>query len=248
MEFILTNKKFTLTTQKSQFKTCVNEFLGYIRDPKFIAQNTTMALSEKVSFIKQLLKFKFLLLIIIAPIIVYTQKLTGATFIGWENNWTSYFSIVIMAPILEEMVFRYGLKFSRTAIAFLAWLPIYYIIKHSVSDNSMNKAIGLSFLLIPIFWIIFETFRLNFERIWRINFTFFFNISAIAFGLIHLSNYSNISNYFLAISLVSSQIVSGYVLGFVRMKFGLIYSMGLHSVWNFITSIAFLVPLILKLF
>jgi hypothetical protein len=248
MELLLTNKELTLTTQKSHFKTCVNEFLDYIKDPRFIAQNTTMTLSEKVSFIKELLKFKFLLLIFIVPLIVYAKRLTGATSVGWENNWTSYFSIVIMAPIMEEIMFRYGLKFSRTVITFWAWLPVYYIIKYTVSDDSMGKAIGLSSILIPILWIIIETFRLNFERMWRVNFTLFFHISAIVFGLIHLSNYSNISNYFLAIPLVSSQIILGYVLGFVRMKFGLFYSMGLHSVWNFITSIAFLVPLILKLF
>jgi membrane protease YdiL (CAAX protease family) len=248
MELLLTNQHFTLTTQKPKFKTCVNEFWNYVKDPKYIAQNTTMALHEKVSFIKQLLKLELLLLIVIVPLIVYTKRLTGATSIGWGDDWDAYFSIVILAPIVEETVFRYGLKFSRIVVAFLAWLPIYYIIKHTVSDDSMGKAIGLSLILIPIFWVLIENFRLHLERMWRINFTVIFHISAIIFGLIHLSNYSNINNYFLAIPLVSSQIVAGYVLGFVRMKFGLFYSMGLHSVWNFITSLALLIPLILKLF
>jgi uncharacterized protein len=248
MELLLTNKKFTLTTQKTHFKTCVNELLDYAKDPIFIAQNNTMTLSEKVSFIKQLLKFELLLLIVIIPIILYTKRLTGATSIDWGDDWATYFSIVIFAPISEEIMFRYGLRFSRTAVAFLAWLPIFYIIRYTISNDFIGEAIGLSLILIPIFWVIIENFKLNLERIWRINFALFFHVSAIVFGLIHLSNFSNISNYFFAIPLVSSQIVAGYVFGFTRMKFGLFYSMGLHSVWNFITSLAILFPLIFKLF
>jgi membrane protease YdiL (CAAX protease family) len=86
------------------------------------------------------------------------------------------------------------------------------------------------------------------KKLWIRSFPFLFHVFAITFGLVHLSNYSHISNYFLAIPLVSSQFVSGYVLGFVRMKFGLIYSMGLHSVWNFFAFIALFVKLIAEFF
>lgn len=71
---------------------------------------------------------------------------------------------------------------------------------------------------------------------------------AVGFGLMHLTNYTGISNYLFAVPLVSSQIVSGYVLGFVRMKFGFGYSVALHAAWNFVAGFGLLMGLVAKFF
>ena len=247
MELIFTPEKTSWFMPKIYFKTCVKEFVAFVKNPRYINQNTTMVLHEKVSFIKQLLKFKTLLLIIILPIIYYTKQFTGATS-DLKNTWTIYLFIVIIAPISEEIVFRYGLRYSKTVISCLICLPFYWIIKHTVSENYIPLAIGFSLLFILILRFSLKPFDIQLEKLWTRGFPFFFHVFAITFGLIHLSNYSNINNYFLAIPLVSSQIVSGYVFGFIRMKFGLIYSMGLHSVWNFFTSFFLLFELIAKFF
>jgi uncharacterized protein len=248
MELMLTSEKTSWFTPTSQFKTCVKEFLDFVKNPSYINQNTTMLLNEKISFIKQLLKFKGLLLIILVPILIYTKRMTGATRDDLQDTWTTYVSIVMIAPILEEIIFRYGLRYSKTIIACLTWLPVYYIIKYTVSESNLTMAIGLSLLSIPVIRFAIKPFDVQLEKLWIRGFPFLFHVFAITFGLVHLSNYSNINNYFLAIPLVSSQIVSGNVLGFIRMKFGLIYSMGLHSVWNFFASFTLFVELIAKFF
>lgn len=248
MELIFTSEKNAWITPKNGFKICVKEFLEFVKNPSYIIENTTMALNEKVSFITKLLKFKVLLLIVIIPLFVYAKRMTGAKEDDWKDTWTMYLSIVIFAPIIEEIIFRYGLRYSKTIIACLAWLPIYWIIKYTVSESNLTMAIGFSFFSIPIIRFALKPFDEQLENLWKRSFPFIFHVFAITFGLVHLSNYSHISNYFLAIPLVSSQIVSGYVLGFIRMKFGLIYSMGLHSVWNFFATITFLFELIAKFF
>jgi uncharacterized protein len=248
MELMLTSEKLTWTNPKIEFKTCVKEFLDFVKNPSYINQNTTMLLNEKVSFIKQLLKFKALLLIVLVPILIYTKRLTGATRDDLHDTWTTYLTIVMIAPILEEVIFRYGLRYSKTIIACLTWIPIYYIIKYTVSESNLMMAVGFSFLSIPIIRFALKPFDVQLEKLWIRGFPFLFHVFAITFGLIHLSNYSHISSYFLAIPLVSSQIVSGYAFGFIRMKFGLIYSMGLHSAWNFFASFTLFVELIAKFF
>jgi uncharacterized protein len=248
MELTLTSEKTSWFTPTTYFKTCVKEFLNFIKNPSYIAENTSMTLNEKVSFIKKLLKFKALLLIILVPILIYTKRMTGAISDDLQDTWTTYLSIVIIAPIMEEIIFRYGLRYSKTIIACLIWIPIYWIVKYTVSESNLPLAIGLSLLSIPIIRFALIPFDIQLEKLWIRSFPFIFHTFAITFGLVHLSNYSHINNYFLAIPLVSCQIVSGYVLGFIRMKFGLIYSMGLHSVWNYFATITLFVELIAKFF
>lgn len=246
MELTLTPEKTNWFTPTTYFKTCVKEFLDFVKNPSYIAENTTMTLNEKVSFIKKLLKFKALLLIILVPIIIYTKRMIGATRDDLQDTWTTYLTIVMIAPIMEEIIFRYGLRYSKTVLACLTWIPIYYILKYTVSESNFMMAMGLSFFSIPIIRFALKPFDIQMKKLWIRCFPFLFHVFAITFGLVHLSNYSHLNNYFLAIPLVSTQIVSGYVLGFVRMKFGLIYSMGLHSAWNFFASITLFVELIAK--
>jgi membrane protease YdiL (CAAX protease family) len=248
MELTFTSEKLSWIKPKTNFKTCVKEFLDFVKNPSSIAENTTITLIEKVSFIKQLLKFKVLLLIVILPLLIYTKRLTGATRDDFDATWTTYLSIVIIAPILEEIIFRYGLRYSKTIITCLTWIPLYWLIKYTVSESNFTMAIVFSLLPIPIIRFALKPFDIQLEKLWKRYFPFIFHVFAITFGLVHLSNYSHINNYFLAIPLVSSQTVSGYVLGFIRMKFGLIYSMGIHSAWNFFVTITFLVELIAKFF
>ena len=60
-----------------------------------------------------------------------------------------------------------------------------------------------------------------------------FYFLTIAFGLVHLSNFVITNNviYFAPI-LVAPQIVLGGYLGFIRVKFGLLYSILLHAAYN----------------
>ncbi len=60
-----------------------------------------------------------------------------------------------------------------------------------------------------------------------------FYVFAIIFGLVHLSNFKITANILLlAPILVAPQIILGGYLGFIRVKFGLLWSILLHATYN----------------
>ena len=74
--------------------------------------------------------------------------------------------------------------------------------------------------------------------IWFKNNKFFpyvFYILTLGFGFMHISNYE-ISTEIILLSplLVAPQLSVGVLLGFIRVKFGLIWSMALHALYNLV--------------
>ena len=103
---------------------------------------------------------------------------------------------VIVAPVLEELIFRAPLKWFRSS---------------------------------PYFRIIFYVF-------------------AICFGVVHLTNFE-ITPQVLALApvLVAPQISIGILLGFVRVRFGLLWSITMHGLYNLILIGPLLVLRILEI-
>jgi len=64
---------------------------------------------------------------------------------------------------------------------------------------------------------------------------------AIAFGFIHITNYE-ITNTILLFSpiLIAPQIFAGLYFGYIRVKFGLLWSIALHATYNFFLFSLFL--------
>jgi membrane protease YdiL (CAAX protease family) len=64
-------------------------------------------------------------------------------------------------------------------------------------------------------------------------FKYVFYIIVLIFGFIHLSNFK-ISTTILIVSplLVAPQIIAGLLLGYIRVRLGLLYSILLHALFN----------------
>lgn len=73
-------------------------------------------------------------------------------------------------------------------------------------------------------------------------FKYAFYSTAIIFGYIHLFNYQEINANMILFSpiLVAPQILVGLYLGFIRVKFGLLWSIALHAVYNGVLMSLFL--------
>ena len=96
---------------------------------------------------------------------------------------------VIMAPVLEELIFRGPLWFFRNS----GYFP-------------------LAFYAI-----------------------------ALAFALVHLGNFPNLSEVWpVSFVLVSPQLVIGLILGFLRVRFGLLWAIGFHMAYNAILIVPML--------
>jgi len=97
--------------------------------------------------------------------------------------WGVFAMAVIVAPLLEELIFRGPMVYFRNQGYFKI-----------------------------VFWVL-----------------------TLLFGYVHLSNYE-ITTSILLFSpfLVMPQIILGAILGFIRVKFGLIWAIALHAIYNFV--------------
>lgn len=108
--------------------------------------------------------------------------------------------------------------------------------KHALENVFKNGSIEKIFLLAVIFAPITE------ELVFRAPLTLFKNTKvfkitfytiAILFGYIHLWNYEiNLNIILFSPLLISPQIIIGLYLGFIRVRFGLLWSIALHASYN----------------
>jgi membrane protease YdiL (CAAX protease family) len=148
---------------------------------------------------------------------------------GLDLELKRFISTIFIAPILEELVFRYGLTYKNkeflislffSIIAFIYWqYPIIEVI---------NKAV-----FIFIFYLLINglLFFINFKE--KQLFGIYF--SSIIFGLVHIGNYDTcLASAILIIINTIPQMFAGFCLAKLRLKSGIIYSIILHILINLI--------------
>jgi len=126
------------------------------------------------------------------------------------------FMLLILAPVLEELIFRLYLRYKYN---FIARLFIFgFIITGRTNKSKIEDA---------------------FKRFWFKQYRYIFYFSAIFFGFVHIFNYDYSIKMFLLIPLLTApQIVMGVFLGYMRVRFGIFQSIILHTLHNAI----FVVP------
>lgn len=148
---------------------------------------------------------------------------------------------VILAPIYEEIIFRSLLKFEKiNIILFIITTPILIVV--TAIHVIVSAVILLSILLLSVISLLLIYKRNKIELFLSSNFKYFFYGVALTFGLTHTSNFAG--NFYLILLfsplLVGPQIVLGLILGYVRMKHGLVYSIIFHMLVNFVFMISLL--------
>lgn len=156
------------------------------------------------------------------------------------------------------------LVFSTIIVVLLALLDS-FVVPLDYTDSLLEEHIIVVFLAMCVFAPLFEEFifrlplryRNNYifqlidkftkrrlVRFWYKHYGVFFYAFAIAFGLIHITNYNNNSFIFYAFApiIVGSQIFDGLVMGYTRVRLGFWWGVLQHSAFNFML---FLLPLTL---
>jgi len=148
--------------------------------------------------------------------------------------------VVIFGPLIEEVLCRLNLKITKLNIsAFLT--AILMLIIQVFFFRRFHFFIYLS--IIPLFALIYYTInQLHFpieviDNFVKSKFKYVFHLSAIIFGMLHLSNYETIYWWMIAmIPLLTAPYISmGYVFGYARMKYGFANGWLMHSTINFIS-------------
>lgn len=156
-----------------------------------------------------------------------------------EFNYRFRYVVILTAL---GIIFSIGLSLFAGLLEFAFGLELG---KHA-TDNLFEKysAVGIFFFVV-ILAPLFEELFFRGPIFWFKDSKYFkviFYLIAILFGYIHVSNFE-ISTMVLIFSplLVAPQISIGILLGMIRVKFGLLWSMAMHAFYNLILT----TPLIL---
>ena len=165
-----------------------------------------------------------LFLIQIPPLLVLMALVGGLEQLGlWDEDMHSlqkifqemepvliFFFAMIMAPLLEEVMFRLILRFRSNFL--ILWSIHIGVALHLGQKRSLLKTA---------------------RKVWDKFYGWVFYLMTMAFGLMHIMNFEpSLNIYLLAPILVAPQILIGINLGYLRVRFGLIWSILFHAFYN----------------
>jgi len=138
-----------------------------------------------------------------------------------DHKWLVVVLVVLVAPLLEETIFRYHLSLQKKAIIVSLVFSVFMI------SQLWIIAAGLIIYLLVLLVLVS---RGNPPSIHSVVY-----ISALFFGIVHLSNYRDfdfLGNFYWIPFLVLIQFGLGLLLSFIRLHYGLLKAMLFHGVYN----------------
>jgi Type II CAAX prenyl endopeptidase Rce1-like len=132
---------------------------------------------------------------------------------------------VLAAPVLEELTFRLPLGPLRP----------WWLLVSALCLGSVDPRLGLAALVVAVTVVACRPLRRAAVRFWAERFPAVFFGSAVAFGLLHVTNWHfgrPLLAFVMLPLLVLPQGLIGVVLGYTRVRMGLRWSMLLHATYN----------------
>ncbi len=231
-------------------KNLLQDFFSFARNPI----SNPEKINPKTNFVR-LWSLMFLSSIMCALVTVTVIFIVGNDshqMSGFVNNlpaWKVIVYAVLIGPLVEELVFRLPLKISKGSLAyglaflgiflfnifFLAnydlpvWLFDYADWRGILSYGLVASAIALVFLAFFQIKGVFQSVQTLLNKYYRV----WFYLFLVAFGLVHILNFSELSTiWFIAPLLVLPQLSTSLFLGFIRLKMGFQWSYIAHLVNN----------------
>jgi len=143
-----------------------------------------------------------------------------------------WLTALIWAPIVEELVFRYGLRRPGHL-----WWSLPATVAIMLSGPTWAAILGLAAVVLLFFALWQRPSRgqlpWRWARAYRHHFGVVFHFSCLAFAAVHLYNFSlNTMPVWLMPLLVLPQWLTGMVLAWLRVRRGIGASMLLHAIFN----------------
>lgn len=147
------------------------------------------------------------------------------------------FSAIILAPLLEEVLFRSWLEGRPTSLKLIAgivmaiaciWLSIRLL--DGLVEVMAILILPLGIFFFALLWIANTNGRAA-GRVYHRVFPALFWLSSIGFGLIHLTNYV-VDDRIAALPLIFPQALIGLILGYARLRYGMWANIALHASYN----------------
>lgn len=220
------------------------ELLKFLIAPDInVSNNQSIKKNIKDIFVFYILK---LLISLLLAFIVF--KLFDVEKVGLEKIENQFSPIIIiligsiLVPLFEETAFRLSLIFkpiylSTSATLFFLYFisKLYFKTGYLDFDNHFILRLVLSILFGVLVFFISTKYKTNLNFYWNANFKWIYYFSIILFAFVHITNFEiNIKNLMLMPLLTLPQLVGGIFNGYVRMNYGFIYAILLHSINNLV--------------
>lgn len=154
-----------------------------------------------------------------------------------ESFTEAIITAVILAPLLEETMFRLFLKFSRARVNISLFLI-------SLSFFAVSGIVGSLMLVLWLAHGIMLLDRRYYTIVlyfWIKNRKLIFWSVVLIFGLVHLDNYDlDMIPWYLYFPTVIPQLIGGVFLGIVRIRFGFLWAVLLHAAYNLVATLEIL--------
>lgn len=228
------------------FKKDLKAFFAYVRRPSFgprLAHNRRgdgwWSDFKVHTPLKLLLKWALFLWAInigvLAPLAVGVAESMGANHRIRLDIPYLLLLAAVWAPIVEEFLFRFGLRRPKLA---LFYVPILIFVVHNGANKwSLGIVVLLSFSL-----VLFDLYRqtgsqhalpFKWRRIYRQWFPFVFHASVMSFAAVHLANYQFQQNLnWLLPVLILPQWLTGLVVAWMRMRDSFACAVVMHGIFN----------------
>lgn len=173
-------------------------------------------------------------LVVLGPIAVAAAGLGGAEHRLRLDN-IPWLQAVLWAPLVEELVFRYGLR----RLGQLWWLLPASLCALLIGPSALTMAL-VALILFACWWPQLQQrpsdhaqvavrFRLRYRKL----FFWVLHLSCLAFAAIHLGNFSYTSTPLWVLPLlVLPQWLTGLVLAWIRVRRGFGAAVALHGIFN----------------
>ena len=192
----------------------LRRFFVFIRKPN-LKTYKSLPISQKFATVLILLVLNFiflnLYLLIISHFFDEPVFLSQRGSIVEKGFWLMLLSVCIIAPLKEEFIFRFPLKYNRNYI---------YLLFTFISKKIKSDAIDHDYKA---------------KRFYNKHFGFFLYFMTSIFAIFHFINFKYPQNlYFYIPLLVLPQFLGGLIFGFLRIRFGFLWSVFNHALYNFI--------------
>lgn len=204
------------------------KLLNYLSKP-YICQQEKPNISKLMFYCLTYFVIAFTTIIVIFPI-TYLFGLEHISQKGYSIS--AIITGVIFAPIYEEIICR---------LCLIANKKNYFIVIISITSliiiSLFREKYFISIVLLGLLTSLLSLNLINknkLQAIYANNFKYFFWLSSIIFGLLHVTNFRGNYLVILALSpiLCFPQISMGFILGYIRMNYGFRYGVIVHMIIN----------------
>jgi len=192
--------------------------------------------------------FSFLLIMIVVLTIISPLDILLTNFFHLESikelisqthekiNSFPYYLIIFIAPFMEEVLFRLSLKVNRLNISVFLGVLLYIVLGGKVITFELNNNLYIMYIVVGALLSIISYYFLpsSIINLLTKNKNVILILSIFLFGIIHVFN---IKTVYWQLTLiypfyVLPQIIMGYFISNLRLKYGFLWGFMLHALIN----------------